>query len=37
MDFLVNDYIYQEIEISKDLDSEEIEENLDIRNDETQM
>ena len=37
MDFLVNDYIYQEIEISKDLDSEEIKENLYLRKDETQM
>ena len=37
MDFLVNYYIYQEIELTKDLDSEEIEENLDLRNDETQM
>ena len=37
MDFLFNDFIFQESEMNKILNCEEMEENLEVRNDETQM
>ena len=37
MNFLFNDFIFQEIEMNKILNCEEMEEDFDLQNDETQM